>query len=377
MEKLGIYIHIPFCVRKCAYCDFYSIGDTSRCDAYTDALITQIKSWKSAGKNHVVDSIYIGGGTPSLLSGDQIYRILSAVRATFKVDEEAEITMEANPGTLDTEKLAAYKEAGVDRLSIGLQSADNGELARLSRIHTKEDFESSFLLARLEGFRNINVDLMYALPGQREETLMGTLDYVLSLEPDHISFYGLKIEPNTPFGCDPAIAAAVPDEDKQYEMYLAAAKKMEEHGFLQYEISNFAKLGAECRHNLKYWKCEEYLGFGPAAHSFFDGRMFSYAKDVDRFLAMPSDRIALLDENDTPTEDELATQYVMLGFRLRQGINTTEYGERFGDDFDARYRTKMKPFLAKKYILQTKTGYRLSKRGMLISNYILSEILEF
>lgn len=377
MEKLGIYIHIPFCARKCAYCDFYSVGDVSQGDAYTDALIAQIKSFKPSGKNHVVDSIYLGGGTPSVLPGENIERILSAVRSSFKVEEDAEITIEANPGTLDTEKLVLYKEAGINRLSLGLQSADNKELKRLSRIHTREEFESSFLLARLEGFRNINVDIMYALPDQTQERLMDTLDYVLSLDPDHISFYGLKLEPGTPFGCDDAISAAMPSEDAQYDMYLSAAKKMEESGFLQYEISNFSKLGAECRHNLKYWKCEEYLGFGPAAHSFFGEKMFSYAKDIDRFLTTPTDHIALLDESETPTEDELAAQYVMLGFRLRQGINIIEYGERFGDDFEARYRQKMKPFLAKKYILQTKFGYRLSKKGMLISNYILSEILEF
>ena len=377
MNSLGIYIHIPFCAKKCAYCDFYSVTDTEKYGAYADALIAQIKSFKQAGKNHVVDSIYIGGGTPSVLAAEDIQRILAALRSSFHVSDEAEITIEANPGTLDVGKLSAYREAGIDRLSMGLQSADDEELKRLSRIHTREEFESSFLLARLEGFENISVEVMYALPGQSKETLAVTLDYVLALEPEHISFYGLKIEPNTPFGNDPEITAAIPGEDLQYEMYLDSAKKLEAAGYLQYEISNFAKLGSECRHNLKYWKCEEYLGFGPGAHSFFGGRMFSYSKDIDRFIAMPEDSRALFDENYAPTEEELATQYVMLGFRLKQGIDIVEYGERFGDDFEARYKARMKPFLLKKYILKTKSGYRLSKRGMLISNYILSEILEF
>lgn len=377
MNSLGIYIHIPFCIKKCAYCDFYSVVNPEKYDAYVDALISQIKSFKQAGKNHIVDSVYFGGGTPSVLAGEEILRILSALRSSFRVSEEAEITLEANPGTLDAGKLSAYREAGITRLSIGLQSADDGELKKLSRIHTREEFESSFLLARLEGFENISVDVMYALPGQTKETLMGTLDYVLALEPEHISFYGLKIEPNTPFGADPEIAGLLPGEDAQYEMYLDSAKKLESAGYLQYEISNFAKLGSECRHNLKYWKCGDYLGFGPGAHSFFGGRMFSYAKDIDRFLAMPEDSRALFDENCAPTEDELAAQYVMLGFRLKQGIDIVEYGERFGDDFEARYKARMKPFLLKKYILKTQSGYRLSKRGMLISNYILSEILEF
>lgn len=377
MNSLGLYIHVPFCMKKCAYCDFYSVEETEKCSAYVDALITQIKSFKGAGKSYLVDSIYIGGGTPSVLSGEDMQRILAAIASSFRIADEAEITMEANPGTLDAVKLSAYHEAGINRLSLGLQSADDKELKTLSRIHTRAEFESSFLLARLEGFENINVDVMYALPGQTEETLMNTLDYVMALEPEHISFYGLKIEPNTPFGTDPAVAAAVPGEDKQYEMYLAAAKKMEDAGYMQYEISNFAKLGAECRHNLKYWKCEEYLGFGPGAYSFFGGRMFSYVKDINLFMAMPAGSAALFDENELPSEKELATQYVMLGFRLKKGIDTAEYSKRFDDDFDVRYKEKMKPFLIKKYILKTKTGYRLSKRGMLISNYILSEILDF
>ena len=377
MDKLGLYIHIPFCVKKCAYCDFYSICDLSQREAYIKALIAQIQSYRPVAKNHIVDTSYIGGGTPSLLSGEQMLKILKAVRSTFKVSDDAEITMEANPGTLDTEKLAAYHEAGINRLSLGLQSADNDELARLSRIHTKEQFESSFLLARLEGFQNISVDLMYALPEQKAQTLSDTLDYVIALDPDHISFYGLKIEPETPFGQDPDIENLIPDEDAQAEMYLSSVEKLEAAGYLQYEISNFAKPGYESRHNIKYWKCDDYIGFGPAAHSFFKGNRFSYAKEFVRFLLSPTDRDALIDESSEVTVEEAASQFVMLGFRLRSGIDIVEYGERFGDDFEARYLERMKPFLEKKYILKTKNGYRLSRRGLLVSNYILSEILEF
>ncbi len=376
-RRLGIYIHIPFCIRKCAYCDFYSITDTELREDYVNALVSQIKAFRMAAKNYLVDSVYIGGGTPSILSGEEMTRILSALRMTFHLADDAEISMEANPGTLDGEKLAAYREAGVNRLSLGLQSADNTELQKLSRIHTRQDFESSFLLARLEGFQNINIDLMYALPGQTGEKLADTLSYVISLNPEHISFYGLKIEPETPFGRDPDIQMEIPDEDEQYHMYLTAAKTLESAGYPQYEISNFAKTGKECRHNLKYWKCEEYLSFGPAAYSFFDGKMFSYIKDVERYLMTPTDSHALFDEMSVPSKEELATQFVMVGFRLRRGIDIAEYNARFDDDFEARYREKIKPFLARKYMVQTKEGYRLSRRGMLISNYILSEILEF
>ena len=376
-RRLGIYIHIPFCIRKCAYCDFYSITATELRADYVNALISQIKAFRMAAKNYLVDSVYIGGGTPSMLSGEEMTRILSALRMTFHLSDDVEISMEANPGTLDGEKLAAYREAGVNRLSLGLQSADNTELQKLSRIHTRQDFEASFLLARLEGFQNINIDLMYALPGQTGKKLADTLSYAISLNPEHISFYGLKIEPETPFGRDPDIQMEIPDEDEQYHMYLTSAKTLESAGYPQYEISNFAKVGKECRHNLKYWKCEEYLSFGPAAYSFFDGKMFSYIKDVERYLMTPTDSHALFDEMSVPSKEELATQFVMVGFRLRRGIDIAEYNARFDDDFEARYGKKLTPFIAGRFVVKTPEGYRLSRRGMLISNYILSEILEF
>lgn len=377
MERLSLYIHIPFCVKKCEYCDFYSLCDLSLKTKYVNALIAQIKDFRSEAKNKLVDTIYFGGGTPSLLSGDDMLRIMKAVRSVFRIAEEAEISMEANPGTLNPEKLSAYREAGINRLSLGLQSADSEELKRLGRIHTREEFESSFLLARLEGFQNINVDIMYALPDQTEQTLSDTLDYVIALDPDHISFYGLKIEPETPFGRDETIEAALPVEDTQADMYLNSVEKLENAGFLQYEISNFSKPGFECIHNLKNWKCRDYLGFGPAAHSFFDGKRFSYKKDINAFIADPLKRDQLYDEYEQLTYGDVAWQFVMLGFRLRLGIDVIEYEERFGDDFDARYLEKMAPFIDKQYILKTKNGYRLSRRGLLISNYILSEILEF
>ena len=377
MEKLSIYIHVPFCVRKCEYCDFYSLCDLSLRDDYVEALIAQIKDFRSEAKNKLVDTIYFGGGTPSLLTGEEILRILKAVRSVFRVSDDAEITMEANPGTLDPEKLSAYHTAGVNRLSLGLQSADPRELKRLGRIHTREEFENSFLLARLEGFQNINVDIMYAIPNQTEQTLSATLDYVIALDPDHISFYGLKIEPETPFGRDENIEASLPVEDTQADMYLNSAQKLEEAGFLQYEISNFSKPGFECRHNVKNWKCQDYIGFGPAAHSLFEGTRFSYKKEIRSFIADPLQRGNLIDVFEEQTEEDIAKQFVMLGFRLRLGIDVEEYAARFNDDFEARYLEKMTPFIEKQYILPTKTGYRLSRQGLLISNYILSELIDF
>lgn len=377
METLGIYIHIPFCVKKCAYCDFYSLCDLSLRENYVNSLISQIASFRAEAKNKIVDTIYIGGGTPSILSGDQILKILKTVRKVFKVSGDAEITIEANPGTLDPEKLVAYHEAGINRLSIGLQSANDKELSTLGRIHTKEEFERSFLLARLEGFQNINVDLMYALPGQTEQTLSDTLDYVISLDPDHISFYGLNIEPETPFGKNAEIEKLLPNEDSQVEMYLNSADKMEAAGFFQYEISNFAKPGFECRHNMRYWKVEDYLGFGPAAHSLFNGTRFSYEKSIRNFISHPCQQDYLIETFEQTTPSDTALEFVMLGFRLRTGIDLSEYKARFGEDFEVKYFNRMKPFIDKEYIMKNKNGYRLSRRGFMISNYILSEILNF
>lgn len=375
MESLGLYIHIPFCVHKCAYCDFYSLTDTGLVGKYIAALITQIKSFRKKAKKYTVDSVYIGGGTPSSISAEYICDVMLAVKDTFRLSPTAEITIEANPGTLDATKLSVYKSVGINRLSIGLQSADNDELASLSRIHTWEDFEKSFLLARLEGFDNISVDLMYALPGQHRSTLAKTLETVMDLGPEHISLYGLKIEENTPFGRDPDIQNSLPDEEKQYKMYMASAKTLEDHGYMQYEISNFAKPGYECKHNMKYWRCENYLGFGPAAASLFDGVLFNYMKNIALFTDDPLTPL-LVESSEILTEREMATQYVMLGMRLTEGVGREVFRERFGLDLDLEYGQKLAPFIEKKLAEKTEYGYRLTRRGMLVSNYILSDILD-
>lgn len=376
MKALGIYIHVPFCMQKCAYCDFYSMsGRDTR--GYSGAVIKQIKSFRKFMKDRTVDTVYIGGGTPSMLSAGNISDMLSALREYANVKDDAEITIEANPGTLDGAKLSTYRAAGVNRISMGLQSADDEELFMLSRIHTRDEFENSFLLARMEGFENINIDVMYALPYQTEEKLKGTMDYVMQMSPEHVSFYGLKIEENTPFGRHPHIENTLPNEDAQVKMYLDSCAALESTGYRQYEISNFAKPGHECRHNLKYWHSQEYLGFGPAAHSMFMNRMFSYKKNLDLFMQDPTDMRAMLDENHEISSKELAVQYVMLAFRLTEGVFVRDYNERFGDDFDERYLEKMSPLIEKGLIIKTDTGYRLSRDGMLVSNLILSEILDF
>lgn len=374
---LGLYVHIPFCVKKCAYCDFYSVpyrAETAR--AYVDALIAQIRGNAAFGRDRTVDTVYFGGGTPSLLAAGEIPRILAALRETFSVSPDAEITLEANPGTLDRAKLDSFRAAGIDRLSIGMQSACDEELKTLSRIHTRNEFETAFFSAREAGFDNISVDIMYGLPCQTENRLSDTVDYALSLMPEHISLYGLKIEPETPFGRDPGITALLPDDDAQAEMYLKSAEKLEKAGLFQYEISNFAKKGRESRHNLRYWQSRDYLGFGPAAYSFADGKTFSYPRDLTRFLASGGNE-PLGENAETLTENERATQFVMLALRTSYGVDPAEYRRRFGRDFENEYGERLKPFREAGFVRSEDGRFFLSREGMLVSNAILSEILDF
>ena len=376
MKNIGIYIHVPFCAQKCAYCDFYSLAGRDPV-GYSKAIINQIKSYRSILADKTVDTVFFGGGTPTILPANQITEIMSALCAYTNVSNNAEITIEANPGTIDGEKLSKYRGAGVNRLSLGLQSADDKELFMLSRIHTREQFESSFLLARMEGFENINIDLMYALPYQSIGTLANSVSYAVQMNPEHISFYGLKIEENTPFGKHPNIEATLPDEETQVKMYLDSCLALENSGYKQYEISNFAKEGYECRHNLKYWNSENYLGFGPGAHSFYENHMFSYVKNLDKFMANATEPENIIDDDYSLSYHEASVQYVMLAFRLARGVSKNDFANRFGMSFDANYLDKMQKFIDGKLIIADKNGYRLSRRGMLVSNYILSEILDF
>lgn len=376
-KLLGLYIHVPFCMRKCAYCDFYSVPyNPDAMTAYARALAAQIRRAKPYAHGRKADTVYFGGGTPSLLSESDAALIISALRETFDITRDAEITLETNPGTVNSASLSAFHSAGVNRLSIGMQSASDAELKLLSRIHTREDFENTYLLARMEGFDNISFDIMYALPWQSEERLAYTVSYALELSPEHISFYGLKLEMGTPFGINPEIAAHIPDEDTQVAMYTKSAESFERRGYKQYEISNFAKAGRESRHNLKYWRSMDFLGFGPGAHSFIDGRLFSYKKDIKLFLGTENDT-TLTEQSNTPTKSELETQYVMMAFRTSYGVDTDDWGKRFGGNFALKYYKKMKPFIDKGFIIQGDGSFRLSREGMLVSNYILSEILDF
>ena len=378
MRHIGIYIHIPFCKSKCIYCDFYSITDTSSQEKYIQAVIKQIKSFKRKAKGTVVDSIYFGGGTPSIIKPEYIYEILSEISKTFTLASNCEISMEMNPGTVTSDALSRYKSYGINRLSMGLQSAHNTELRMLGRIHSRQDFENSFAMCRIEGFDNINVDLMYGLPYQKPEYLLQSIEYTTSLNPEHISLYGLKVEPNTPLASKTSLTERIPDENTQYQMYMQASEYLEKNGYAQYEISNFAKQGKQCRHNLIYWHSREYIGFGAGASSYFNDELYSYVKNVDSIIENPTDLLKIVcDVEKIDSNKEKAKQYLMLAFRLTEGINVLEYAERFNLNFENEYGKAIEKYVTQGFMQKTQTGYRLTKKGFMVSNFILSDILDF
>jgi oxygen-independent coproporphyrinogen-3 oxidase len=305
--------------------------------------------------------------------GDLI-RLFDTIRGNLSISETAEISVEANPESLTRQRLEALKKCGVNRLSIGLQSASEAELKLLGRIHTLSEFEAAFANARELGFDNINIDIMYALPEQTIEGLERTLDYVISLCPEHISSYCLKIEGETPFS---KMKLSLPDEDTQYDMYMAMCERLESAGYTQYEVSNFAKNGRRCVHNLKYWHQNEYIGFGPSAHSFYEGVRYFYEGDIGRYLADIADGglpEKICESEAVMNEAERMDEYVMLAMRLCDGVDVSKFKVRFGTDFDSVY--DLDRYIKSGHILKNGSSYRFSSKGFFVSNFILSDILD-
>ena len=364
---MGLYLHIPFCVKKCAYCDFYSaFAGENALDGYTEGLISQIKNLGGRLCRPLIDTVYFGGGTPSLL-GERIIPVIGAVREAFRLAEGAEITLEINPAGESEKVLSAAKKAGVNRLSIGAQSGDNATLSLLGRTHTAEDTLNTVKTARKMGFKNISLDLMIGLPDSDLTTLKADLDFVLAAEPDHISAYILKLEQNTLF-YKKRESLNLPDEDETAEQYLYMCRYLEEKGFLHYEISNFAKPGFGGRHNLKYWNCEEYLGIGPSAHSFLKGERFYYPRDTRAFL-----------RGEPPISDGKGgdrEEYIMLRLRLKEGLVFQKYRECFNEDLPEGVNKAALPLKNAGLLNITPDGISLTDRGMLLSNSIITNLLE-
>ena len=388
-KKLGLYLHIPFCKSKCAYCDFYS-SDKIVCRGrktpeemklYCTALKNNMRIISERTTQYNVDTVFIGGGTPTALPEKLLLDIVKEVERDFYLDEECEFTVEMNPATADAHLLKKLRKAGVNRLSIGLQSAHNHELAALSRIHTAGDFTECFQMAREAGFDNINIDVMYGIPEQTKSSFMETLEFVTAMKPEHISMYNLRIEDGTPFG-EKKHMLPLPDEDTECEMYFDGIAFLASRGYHQYEISNFARDGYECRHNLRYWLGEEYIGCGPAAHSYFGGRRFSLRRSFAQYCklletkgtSIPS---SLLDESYVIDRREEVAEYLMLRLRLAKGISAEDFKARFGADFDEIFGKKLAIYIKNGLMTHENGHYAFTPQGMFVSNEILSRIIPF
>ncbi len=449
-NELGIYIHIPFCVHKCIYCDFLSSpADVHTRKQYVRALINEIyltREGKCANKliknvlqgdntsyedmeeqavngltsdyalydtvcmadyektimqedisgcvddiksenGHIVTSIFIGGGTPSAIDAEDISDILDAVRKNYNVSDKAEITIECNPGTMDKKKAAIYRKAGINRISFGLQSTDNNELRMLGRIHTYEQFMESYKIAREAGFGNINIDLMSALPGQTMESFKAVLEKALSLGAEHISVYSLIVEEGTRLSDNIDSFPPIPSDDEDRQMYYMTKEMLSSYGYEQYEISNYAQKGYECKHNLKYWERCDYLGFGIGAASLYGGRRYTNISDIGRYMDVLAEITNALDKSyvnellqirtdmeELSKEDEMS-EYMFLGLRKTKGIDITDFKEEFGTDIKDIFGEAIEDNIARGLLIHDGNCLYLSKRGIDISNTVMSDFI--
>ncbi len=414
----SLYLHIPFCVKKCRYCDFLSgPQDEETRERYTRALINEIKMQTICPAGSPVDTVFFGGGTPSVLSGSQIDRIMEALHSFFSIQKDAEISMETNPGTVDDEKLRVLKTAGINRLSLGVQSMHDRELALLGRIHTAAQARQTFENARKAGFDNINIDLMSALPGQSLESWADTLEQAVRWAPEHISAYSLIIEEGTPFAAmyENGSLPALPDEDTDRKMYHYTGAFLSEHGYQRYEISNYALPGRECRHNSGYWTGHPYLGLGIGAASYVNGTRFSNCTDLREYLEVlgsQKDRVDATEQTDKPEQADKAKQaekngqtdkakqvektgitalirtdlhslsaeeqmeeFMFLGLRMTKGVRNAVFTERFGKSIEQVYGRILERHISQGVLEKTPGGYRLTDRGVDVSNYVLADYL--
>ena len=382
-KELEIYIHIPFCVKKCAYCDFLSApqDETTR-NRYVEKITDEIRAHSCNSqmiKRYQVTSIFLGGGTPSVLEPNQIIAIFDALRVNFSIADDAEITIETNPGTVTVQKLQAYKKCGINRISFGLQSANNEELKLLGRIHTYEEFLESYQLARKCGFDNVNVDLISAIPRQTVNRWEETLDKIITLDPEHISAYSLIVEEGTPFaklygeGCSGE--HELPSEEEERAIYYRTEAMLAQAGYHRYEISNYAKVGKECRHNLGYWERKEYLGIGLGAASFVDNTRYKNTDDLSHYMECSSDLSEIRENVEQLSLQEQMEEFMFLGLRKMVGVSTTEFKNTFGKSIDECYGEQIQR-LMKQGLLERKDGHlMLTKQGIDVSNYVFREFL--
>ncbi len=375
MKQLGLYIHIPFCVKKCRYCDFLSAPySEDKREQYVRALTEEIAEAAPKFSEYTVNTVFIGGGTPSLLTAEQITRIMETVHEAYRLNPYTECTIECNPGTVEEKKAESWILNGINRVSIGLQSANNNELQGLGRIHTVEEFLDSFLLLSNMGFSNINVDLMSALPFQTEESFYATLRSVAGIAPKHLSVYSLIVEENTPLydWVHDGNEASLPSEETERNMYYKTREILAEYGYYRYEVSNYAKPGYECRHNLRYWERREYAGFGLGAASFVGNRRYNNVSGWDEYIESCGSR--KVNEELLDRKDEMA-EFMFLGLRKTKGIDKQEFSETFGVDYDAVYGKITERLTAKGFLRTEEQRVMLTDLGIDVSNVVLAEFL--
>ena len=371
-SPMEIYIHIPFCIRKCDYCDFLSgpSGPKEQAD-YVQALLREIQAVEE-GEGRSVSSIFIGGGTPSVLDERLLGDILREIRNRLKMEEDAEITIEVNPGTANIGKLQAYREMGINRLSIGLQSPEDRELKILGRIHNYGQFLETYQEARTVGFDNINIDLMSAIPDQTYEGWVKNLRTVAELEPEHISAYSLIVEEGTPFA---ARKLNLPDEDTEYNIYEATAQILKEYGFEQYEISNYARKGRECRHNVGYWTRQDYLGFGLGASSLYGKERFANTADMKKYLENSKNPEKIREKEPSLTREDEMAEFMFLGLRMTKGISKADFQRCFGCTIESVYGEVLEKYESMELLLEKDGRIFLSREGIHVSNSIMAEFL--
>ena len=362
-NTLGIYIHVPFCAKKCSYCDFYSVSYRKKTvEDFVNAVIRNVIHYSDF--SGITDTIYFGGGTPSLLDGSQISAIISAVKNNFTVSDDAEITLEANPNTLTEKKLTEFYSAGVNRLSIGVQSMNDSELKFLGRLHSAERAEKAVKDAYSTGFRNISCDIMTALPEQSMQDLEYSLERITELPVNHVSAYILKVEENTPFFTN-GVNNILPDDDTVSEMYLKTVEFLESKKFYQYEVSNFAQKGYESRHNCRYWKCLDYIGIGCSAHSCYKGRRFAVAPDLDKFISEKIQTVEITDPSPCGFEE-----YAMLRLRLKEGLDIGTFPEK-----SAELKKKIPALQSAGYVNFNNNIISLTPKGFLMSNSVIEHLV--
>lgn len=378
MKELGIYVHIPFCKQRCYYCDFISYANQEmRIKPYIEALKKEIEE-RSKEETGKISTIYIGGGTPSFIQENHIEEIINTIKQYYEVGKEAEITIEVNPGTVDEAKLEAYQKVGINRLSIGLQSTKNHLLKEIGRIHTYEDFLNCYQLARKVGFKNINVDLMLGLPNQTLQEVEESLQEVISLNPEHISFYSLIIEENTKM--EKMIEEkllTLPSEELERKMYWRAKRKLEKNGYLHYEISNFAKKGYLSKHNTNCWKQKEYLGFGIAAHSYQNNKRYCNTNSIEEYCKNIEKRD--FKENQTiceiQTKEEKRKEYMLLGLRMIEGIDIQEFKNKFIENPLYLFHQELEKLVKEELVEVDLNQIKLTEKGLDFANLVWEEFV--